>query len=68
MSEGGQPREDILKRAETLLSKRIFDKYAKLKKCFQARDYNGNGTLSYADFRQLLRDLGIPAFVLLRSR
>ena len=37
----------------------MFDKYGKLKAAFMARDYNGDGTIGYNDFRQLLRDLGI---------
>ena len=48
-----------LRHAQDLLSRRMFDKYGKLKAAFMARDYNGDGTIGYNDFRQLLRDLGI---------
>ena len=48
-----------LRHAQNLLSRRMFDKYGKLKAAFMARDYNGDGTIGYNEFRQLLRDLGI---------
>ena len=54
-----KPTDKDLARAEQLLALRIFDKYSKLKTAFNARNYNGDGTLSYGDFRQVLRDLGI---------
>ena len=54
-----KPTDKDLARAEELLARRIFDKYSKLKTAFNARNYNGDGTLSYGDFRQVLRDLGI---------
>ena len=50
-----------LRHAQDLLSRRMFDKYGKLKAAFMARDYNGDGTIGYNDFRQMLRDCPSPA-------